>query len=130
MLLKKQKKTCNPQKQKTYSTDQKIYINRGFFIKVLKQSYTMSTRQYQQHSISKFFIRIILFEFHVTSQVSKHCSIFRIISVVFIIAYASIEETYRSRKTHQRILFLLFWSSKIYKNVPLTYQRSHFGNIT
>ena len=90
----------------------------------------MSTRQYQQHSISKFFIRIILFEFHVTSQVSKRCSIFRIISVVFIIAYALIEETYRSSKTHQEILFLLFQSLKIYKNVPLTYQHSHFGNIT
>ena len=130
MLLKKQKKACNPPKQYTYSADHKIYINRGFFKKVSKQKYTMSTRQHQQHSISKFFIRIILFKFHVMSQVSKHCSIFRIISVVFIIAYASIEETYRSRKTHQRVLFLLFWSSKIYKNVPLTYQRSHFGNIT
>ena len=89
----------------------------------------MSTRQYQQHSISKFFIRIILFDFHVTPQVSKHCSLSRIIPVVFIIAYASIEETYRSRKTHQGITFLLFWSSKIYKNDPLTYQRSNFGNI-
>ena len=37
----------------------------------------MSTRQYQQRTISKFFIRIILFEFDVTSQVFKHCSIFR-----------------------------------------------------
>ena len=108
----------------------KYRSTKAFFIKVLKQSYTMSTQQYEQHSISKFFIRIILFKFHVTSQVSKYCSIIRIISVVFIIVYASIGETYRRRKTHERILFLLFWSSKIYKNVPLTYQRSHFGNIT
>ena len=88
-------------------------------IHYVAKSYTMSTRRFQQHSITKFFIRTISFEFHVTSQVSKHC---RIISVVFIITYALKEETYSSRKTHQRILFLLFWSSKIYKNVRLTYQ--------
>ena len=73
-------------------------------INYVAKSYTMSTRRFQQHSISKFFIRTISFEFHVTSQVSKHC---RIISVVFIITYASIEKTYRSRKTHQTITILV-----------------------
>ena len=35
----------------------------------------------------------------------------------------------RSTQNHQSILFLLVWLAKIYANAPLTYQRSHFGNI-
>ena len=39
------------------------------------------------------------------------------------------EEKDRSTQTHQNILFLLVWLAKNYANAPLTYQRSHFGNI-
>ena len=39
------------------------------------------------------------------------------------------EEKDRGIQTHQSILFLLDWLTKTYTNVPLTYQRSYFGNI-
>ena len=43
--------------------------------------------------------------------------------------YECLNKKKESKQTYESILFLLVWLATINTNAPLTYQRSHFGNI-